>query len=319
MAMNNEALYAVLIAFFLNIVISPFVIPLLQKLKFGQNIRQDGPNSHLKKSGTPTMGGIIILTSMVLTSLLFVIGNKELQIILFVTVSFGLIGFIDDYIKIVKRRSLGLTASQKIIAQMMVTFVLACLLRYYLRLNTSIILPFSDGKELELGILFWPFLVVAVIGVVNAVNLTDGLDGLASGVTVLVATYFAAIAWAAYSNVLPIAAAAVGSLLGFLLFNSYPAKVFMGDTGSLALGGAIGTLALVMKMPLFILIVGIVYVIENVSVILQVAYFKKTKKRLFKMAPIHHHFELSGWPETKVVTVFCVVTAIMCLLGLIAL
>ncbi|MDF2877083.1 MAG: phospho-N-acetylmuramoyl-pentapeptide-transferase [Clostridia bacterium] len=319
MAMNNEALYAVLIAFFLNIVISPFVIPLLQKLKFGQNIRQDGPNSHLKKSGTPTMGGIIILTSMVLTSLLFVIGNKELQIILFVTVAFGLIGFIDDYIKIVKRRSLGLTASQKIIAQLMVTFVFACLLKYYLRLNTSIILPFSEGRELELGILFWPFLGVAVIGVVNAVNLTDGLDGLASGVTVLVATYFAAIAWAAYSNVLPIAAAAVGSLLGFLLFNSYPAKVFMGDTGSLALGGFVISTAFVMKMPLFILIVGIVYVIENVSVILQVAYFKKTKKRLFKMAPIHHHFELSGWPETKVVTVFCVVTAIMCLLGLIAL
>ncbi|WP_069997555.1 phospho-N-acetylmuramoyl-pentapeptide-transferase [Cellulosilyticum sp. I15G10I2] len=317
--MKNEALYAVLIAFFLNIVISPFIIPLLQKFKFGQHIRNDGPDSHLKKSGTPTMGGIIILTSIVLTSLLFVIRNKEVQIILFVTVAFGLIGFIDDYIKIVKKRSLGLTASQKIIAQIIGTCVFAYLLKYYLGLDTSTILPFSGSRELELGLLFWPFLGIAVLGVVNAVNLTDGLDGLASGVTVLVATYFAAIAWATYSNVLPIAAAAVGSLLGFLLFNSYPAKVFMGDTGSLALGGFVISTAFVMKMPLFILIVGIIYVIENISVILQVAYFKKTRKRLFKMAPIHHHFELSGWPETKVVTVFCVITAIMCLIGLIAL
>lgn len=317
--MNNEALYAVLIAFFLNVVISPFVIPLLQKLKFGQNVRQDGPDSHLKKSGTPTMGGIIILTSMVLTSLLFIIGNKELQMILFVTVAFGLIGFIDDYIKIVKKRSMGLTAAQKIIAQLIVTCLFGYLLKYYLKLDTSIILPFSSGKTLELDLWFWPFLVIAVLGVVNAVNLTDGLDGLASGVTVLVAVYFTAIAWAVHSNVLPVAAAAVGSLLGFLLFNSYPAKVFMGDTGSLALGGFVISTAFVMRMPLFVLVVGIIYVIENISVILQVAYFKKTKKRLFKMAPIHHHFELSGWPETKVVTVFCIVTAIMCLLGLIAL
>jgi len=317
--MNNEVLYAVLIAFFLNIVISPVVIPLLKKFKFGQNIRHDGPNSHLKKSGTPTMGGIIILASMVLTSLLFAIGNKEVQMILFVTVAFGLIGFVDDYIKIVKKRSLGLTAQQKIIAQLIVTCIFGYLLKYYLEINTSIMLPFSGGRELDLGLLFWPFLVIAVLGVVNGVNLTDGLDGLASGVTVLIATYFTAIAWAVHSNVLPIAAAAVGSLLGFLLFNSYPAKVFMGDTGSLALGGFVISTAFVMKMPLFILIVGIIYVVENISVILQVAYFKKTRKRLFKMAPIHHHFELSGWPETKVVTVFCVVTAIMCLLGLIAL
>lgn len=317
--MDNNALYAILIAFFLNIIMSPFVIPLLQKFKFGQNVRSDGPNSHLKKTGTPTMGGIIILASMVLTSLLFIAGNKEVQIILFVTVSFGLIGFTDDYIKIVKKRSLGLTALQKIICQLIVTCIFAYLLKFYLGMNTGIMIPFTGGKEWELGILFWPFLIIAVLGVVNAVNLTDGLDGLASGVTVLVATYFTMIAWGLHSNVLPVAGAAVGSLLGFLLFNSYPAKVFMGDTGSLALGGFVVATAFVMKMPLFILIVGIIYVVENVSVILQVAYFKKTKKRLFKMAPIHHHFELSGWPETKVVTVFSVITAIMCLIGLIAL
>ncbi len=317
--MKNEALYAVLIAFFLNIVMSPFVIPLLQRLKFGQNVRTDGPNSHLKKSGTPTMGGIIILASIVVTSLLFIVNNKEVQTILFVTLGFGIIGFIDDYIKVVKKRSLGLTALQKIIGQLIVTCIFAWMLARYIGVGTSIIIPFTGGKEWEMGIFYWPFLVIGVLGLVNAVNLTDGLDGLASGVTVLVATYFAAIAWGVQSNVVPIAAAAVGSLLGFLLFNSYPAKVFMGDTGSLALGGFVVATAFVMKMPLFILIVGLIYVVENISVILQVAYFKKTKKRLFRMAPIHHHFELGGWPETKVVTVFSVITAIMCLIGLIAL
>ncbi len=317
--MKNEALYAVLIAFFLNIVLSPFVIPLLHKLKFGQNVRDDGPSTHLKKSGTPTMGGLIILASLVLTSLLFIKDNREVQTILFVTVGFGFIGFMDDYIKVVKKRSLGLTPMQKILGQLIITFVFVYMIYGYLGMDTKIIIPFADGKLLDLGIVYWPFLIFGVIGVVNAVNLTDGIDGLASGVTVLVATFFAAVALGMKSNVAPIAAAAAGSLLGFLLFNSYPAKVFMGDTGSLALGGFVIATAFVMKMPLFIVIVGIIYVIENISVILQVAYFKKTKKRLFRMAPIHHHFELGGWPETKVVTVFSIVTAIMCLIGLIAL
>lgn len=317
--MKNEAVYAVLIAFFLNIVISPFAIPLLHKLKFGQNVRDDGPNSHLKKAGTPTMGGIIILASIIVTTLFFMQGNKEVQTILFVTVGFGLIGFLDDYIKVVKKRSLGLTALQKIIAQLIVTGIFAYLLANYVQIDTKIIIPFTGGKTWDMGLIYWPFMVFAVLAVVNAVNLTDGLDGLASSVTVLVATFFAAVAMSIQSNSVPIAAATVGSLLGFLLFNSYPAKVFMGDTGSLALGGFVVAIAFLLKMPLFILIVGIVYVAENVSVILQVAYFKKTKKRLFRMAPIHHHFELGGWPETKVVTIFSIVTAIMCLIGLIAL
>ena len=317
--MINEALYAVLIAFFLNIILSPFVIPLLHKLKFGQNVRDDGPSTHLKKSGTPTMGGLIILGSIVLTTLLFIKDNKEVQTILFVTVGFGFIGFMDDYIKVVKKRSLGLTPMQKILGQLIVTSIFIYMMYNYLGMDTKIIIPFTDGKLLDLGILYWPFLVFGVIGVVNAVNLTDGIDGLASGVTVIVATFFAAVALGMSSNVVPIAAAAAGSLLGFLLFNSYPARVFMGDTGSLALGGFVIATAFVMKMPLFILIVGLIYVIENISVILQVAYFKKTKKRLFRMAPIHHHFELGGWPETKVVTVFSIVTAIMCLIGIIAL
>ncbi|MGL4362654.1 MAG: phospho-N-acetylmuramoyl-pentapeptide-transferase [Cellulosilyticaceae bacterium] len=318
--MINQALYAVLIAFFLNIVISPIMIPFLKRLKFGQNIRDDGPQSHLKKTGTPTMGGIIILISIVTTSLLFVTGNKQLQTVLFVTLGFGVIGFFDDYIKVVKKRSLGLTPMQKIMGQLIVTMIFAYLLKFYVELDTRILLPFTNGEfYLDIGILYWPLLVVGVLAIVNAVNLTDGLDGLASSVTVLVSTFFVFVALAAGSSVSPLAAAVVGSLMGFLLFNTYPAKVFMGDTGSLALGGFVAGIAFILKMPLFILIVGMIYVIEVLSVTIQVLYFKKTKKRIFRMAPIHHHFELGGWPETKVVTIFCIITAMMCLVGLIAL
>ena len=317
--MKNEAIYAVLIAFFLNIVISPFAIPILQRLKFGQNVREDGPNTHLKKAGTPTMGGIIILLSIIVTTALFLKGNKTTQTVLFGVVGFGTIGFCDDYIKIIKKRSLGLTAIQKLIAQLGVTCIFAYLLVNYVGVDTKIMIPFTDRMTWDLGVIYWPFLIFTTLAVVNAVNLTDGIDGLASSVTVLVATFFMAVALTMQNEGSAVAAATVGSLLGFLLFNSYPARVFMGDTGSLALGGFVVTMAFALQMPLFILIVGIIYVIENVSVIAQVAYFKKTKKRLLRMAPIHHHFELGGWPETKVVTVFSIITAIMCLVGLIAL
>ena len=319
--MINKGIYAVLIAFCLSIIMSPLIIPFLQRLKFGQTVRDDGPSSHLKKTGTPTMGGIIILASLTLTSLLFIKDNRELQTILFATLGFGFIGFLDDYIKVVKKRSLGLTPMQKIVGQFIISILFAYLLAYYVGLDTSIILPFTGLKEIDLGILYWPFLIFGVIGMVNAVNLTDGLDGLASSVTVLVATFFAVVALFAEQSVevVPIAAATVGSLLGFLLFNTYPAKVFMGDTGSLALGGFVVATAFAMKMPLFILIVGLIYVIEVLSVIIQVTSYKLTKKRVFRMAPIHHHFELGGWPETKVVAVFCIATAMLCLIGLIAL
>lgn len=317
--MKNEAIYAVLIAFFLNIVVSPFAIPLLHQLKFGQNVRDDGPGTHLKKAGTPTMGGIIILLSIIVTTFFFLKENEAAQTILFVTVGFGMIGFLDDYIKVVKKRSLGLTPMQKIVGQLIVTCIFAYLLSNYAGIDTSIIIPFTGGMTWDMGVIYWPFLIFTVLAVVNAVNLTDGIDGLASSVTVLVATFFAVVAMSFQSESVPVAAATVGSLLGFLLFNSYPAKVFMGDTGSLALGGFVVSMAFVLKMPLFIPIVGMIYVVENISVILQVLYFKKTKKRLFRMAPIHHHFELGGWPETKVVAVFSITTAVMCLLGLIAL
>lgn len=316
--MDKDMIYAAVIAFLLNIVVSPFMIPILHKLKFGQNVRSDGPETHLKKSGTPTMGGIIILTSIFITSLLFFPNNKELQSILFITFGFGLIGFADDYIKVVKKRSLGLTAIQKLLSQLIVTIIFAYLLRFYIGIDTQVLIPFSNGLLFDLGPIYYPLLIFGVLGVVNAVNLTDGLDGLAASVTVLIATFFAVVAFA-YGNGADVFAAAVaGSLLGFLLFNSHPAKVFMGDTGSLALGGFVAAISFMLRMPLFILIVGLIYVIENLSVIIQVISFKLTRKRIFKMAPIHHHFELSGWEETKVVSVFAVVTAIMCLIGLIA-
>lgn len=317
--MKNEAIYAVLLAFFLNIVISPFAIPLLKRLKFGQNVRNDGPGTHLKKMGTPTMGGIIILLSMVTATIFFLKENEAVQTILFVTVGFGVIGFIDDYIKVVKKRSLGLTPMQKIIGQLIITCVFAYLLTTYVGIDTSIIIPFTGRITWDLGIFYWPFLIFTVLAVVNAVNLTDGIDGLAASVTVLVATFFAAIALMLRSESVPVAAATVGSLLGFLLFNSYPAKVFMGDTGSMALGGAVVAFATLTNSPLLIVIVGFIYLAEALSVMLQVSYFKLTHgKRIFKMAPLHHHFEQCGWPETRVVFVFWIATVVLCWIGVLA-
>lgn len=314
-----SAIYAILIAFVINIFLCPTIIPFLTRLKFGQNVRDDGPQSHLIKSGTPTMGGIMILISLVISSLFFLKGNKDGIAVLFVTIGYGIIGFIDDYIKVVKKRSLGLRAYQKIIGQLIITGVFLYYLYNYSNVGTDIYIPFTNGKTLELGVLFIPFFFIVMVGTVNSVNLTDGLDGLASGVTVLVVIFFLFNALAINKGLLPITGAAVGALLGFLLFNTHPAKVFMGDTGSLALGGLVASIAIIMKMPLFIIIVGIIYVIEAVSVMLQVGYFKLTKgKRLFKMAPIHHHFEQCGWKEVKVVAVFYIITAMACLVGFLA-
>ncbi len=312
-------LFPVFIAFGISVVLSPFMIPFLKKLKFGQFVRDDGPESHLKKSGTPTMGGLIILCSIVVTSLLYVKSNPQILPILFVTLGFGLVGFLDDYIKVVMKRSMGLHAWQKMIGQFVITAVFACYLANKTDIGTSVIVPFTGGAELDLGFWFYPFLFFAVIGTVNGTNFTDGLDGLLSSVTVLTATFFTVTAIGMSSGLEPVTCAAVGALLGFLVFNVYPAKVFMGDTGSLALGGLIASTAFMLKMPIYIVIVGFIYFVEVLSVIIQVAYFKKTGKRIFKMAPIHHHFELSGWPETKVVAIFSIVTAVLCLIGLMAL
>ncbi len=310
----------VVIAFAISVVLSPIFIPFLKKLKFGQFVRDDGPQSHLKKSGTPTMGGIIILISIVITSLIYIKDYKEIIPVLFVTLGFGLVGFLDDYIKVVMKRSLGLRAWQKMLGQTVVTGIFAYYLLNVMNLGTEILIPFTNGATWDLGILYVPFLFVTLLGTVNGVNFTDGLDGLASGVTVLVATFFTVVAIGTGSGIHPITGAVVGSLLGFLIYNVYPARVFMGDTGSLALGGFVAAAACVLKMPLFILIIGMIYLVEVLSVIIQVTYFKMTGgKRIFKMAPIHHHFELCGWSETRVVAVFSIITAILCLIALMAL
>ncbi len=315
-----QVIYATLIGFFANVVLSPLLIPFLVRLKFGQNVRDDGPRTHLKKKGTPTMGGIIILFAFAIASLFFLRNNQDGLILLFVTLGFGLVGFLDDYIKVVKKRSLGLRSGQKVAIQLVITTIFIVYLFNKQTLHfglplTSVLVPFTDHVVINLGYAYIPFVFLVMIGTVNSVNLTDGLDGLAAGVTVLVTTFFVFIAWSAGSGALPVTGAAAGSLLGFLLFNSYPARVFMGDTGSLALGGFIAALAVMFNMALFLPLVGIVYVIEAVSVIIQVVYFKLTGRRFFKMAPIHHSFELSGWSETKVVTLFYVITTLACLIG----
>ena len=310
----------VMIAFAISVIMGPVVIPFLRRLKIGQTEREEGPQSHLKKSGTPTMGGILILGSVVLTSLPYVRSYPKIIPILFLTLGFGLIGFLDDYIKVVLKRSLGLTPMQKMAGQLIVTAIFAYYLVNYTDVSLAMKIPFMPDKFLDFGILNIPILFFVVIGTVNGTNFTDGLDGLASSVTIMVATFFTVVAIGTGSGIEPVTCAVVGSLLGFLLFNVYPAQVFMGDTGSLALGGFVAACAYMMQMPLFIVIVGFIYLLEVVSVILQVSYFKATGgKRIFKMAPIHHHFELCGWSETRVVAVFSIVTAILCLIGLLAL
>ena len=239
--------------------------------------------------------------------------------ILFVTLGFGMIGFLDDYLKVVMRRSDGLYPKQKMALQILVTGIFAYYIVRFTDVPLTWLIPFSEGKYLDWGIFALPLLFVVVIGTVNGVNFTDGLDGLASSVTVLVATFFTVVAIGTKSGIEPITCAVVGALLGFLLFNVYPASVFMGDTGSLALGGFVASTAYMLQMPFFIAIVGLIYLIEVLSVMIQVTYFKKTGgKRIFKMAPIHHHFELCGWSETRVVAVFSIVTAILCLIALMA-
>ncbi|MCI8293536.1 MAG: phospho-N-acetylmuramoyl-pentapeptide-transferase [Hespellia sp.] len=318
--MSNSIVMPVLISFGLSLLMGPVVIPFLRKLKMGQTERKEGVQSHLKKAGTPTMGGVIILGSIVITSLFYVRSYPKIIPILFLTLGFGLIGFLDDYLKVVMKRSDGLYPKQKMALQIVVTAIFAYYIMKIAHIPLTMLIPFSGGMYWDIGWLAVPLLFVAVIGTVNGTNFTDGLDGLASSVTVLVAVFFSVVAIGTKSGIEPITCTVVGALMGFLLFNVYPASVFMGDTGSLALGGFVSATAYMMQMPLFILIVGLIYVIEVLSVMIQVTYFKKTGgKRFFKMAPIHHHFELCGWSETRVVAVFSIITALLCLIALMAL
>ena len=318
--MINETILAIIIAFAISAILCPIVIPFLHKLKFGQQVRDDGPQTHLKKAGTPTMGGLMILTSVIITSLFYIPRYPKIIPVLFMTVGFGIVGFLDDYIKIVMKRSEGLDPKQKLLGQCVITGIFAWYLVTGKEVGTQMLIPFTggfvNGLYLDLGILFVPALFFIVLGTDNGVNFTDGLDGLCTSVTILVATFLTIVSLGEGSGISPITGAVVGSLLGFLLFNVYPAKVFMGDTGSLALGGFVASSAFMLQMPLFIVLIGFIYLIEVLSVIIQVTYFKKTGgKRIFKMAPIHHHFELCGWSETRVVAVFAIITAVLCLVA----
>jgi len=317
-----NTLIPVLVAFSISVILCPIVIPLLRKLKFNQYVREDGPKSHQKKAGTPTMGGVIILLSFVTTSLWYGNVHREMLLVLFSTVGFGVIGFLDDYIKIVMRRSMGLTVLQKFLLQVAVSGIFNIYYLKVLALEPKILLPFTGGMQNGYYVSMPPWLFVifsltVMLGTVNGTNFTDGLDGLASSVTLLVAVFFTIVAVGTQNELSVITSAAVGALMGFLVYNVHPARVFMGDTGSLALGGFVSSVAIILKLPVFIVIVGAIYLIEVVSVILQVGYYKISHgRRIFKMAPIHHHFEQSGWPETRIVTVFSMVTALMCLVAL---
>lgn len=311
------------VSFLVAAICGKCLIPLLHRLKFGQEIREEGPQWHQKKSGTPTMGGFIFLVGMVVALAIVGVWNaldggsldfSVLGILLGMTLAYGAIGFVDDYIKVILKRNLGLTAAQKFGLQLLVAvaFVAWAVLSGSIRPYVAI--PFT-GILWNFGWLFIPFAVLVIVATVNSVNLTDGLDGLATCVTMVVALFYLLISTVGgvkHSGVALFAAILFGGLAGFLLYNRHPAKVFMGDTGSLALGGAICAMALLLEQPLALLIVGFVYVMESLSVIMQVTSFKLTGKRIFKMSPIHHHFEMCGWKETKIVAVFTLVTAVLC-------
>ncbi len=318
--MSTESILALIVSFILSALLVHAAIPILHRLKFGQEVRDDGPQAHLKKQGTPTMGGCAFLTALTAVGIVLGIRHPAVWPVLLLTLGFGLTGFIDDFLKIRKHQSEGFNPKQKLAVQIVFTALFCWYCVMSDSVGTQILLPFTGGKTVNLSWLYIPFCFLAVLGTDNGTNFTDGLDGLCASVSIVVALFFAFAAEKLGNGAAPLCAAMAGVLLGFLLFNAYPAKVFMGDTGSLAIGGFVAGMACVLRMPLFILIAGLIYLIEVISVIIQVLYFKKTHgKRFFRMAPIHHHFELGGWSETRVVTVFTAATLILCLIAWLAL
>ncbi len=305
----------ILISFAVAAILSPVFIPLLRKLKFGQNVRDDGPKSHLAKQGTPTMGGIIILFAFTAGTIPYLHKFPMLAPVALTTVGYGIVGFLDDFLKIKKKQSEGLTPLQKMLGQFLVTAGFCVYIYRFSDVGTKMVIPFWN-KEVDTGIFFFPLFFFVMLGTVNGSNFTDGLDGLASTVTVIISAFLMIASLLLGTELAPVIGAMIGALLGFLLFNSYKASVFMGDTGSLALGGFVASSAYMLRMPLIIVFVAFIYLIEVLSVIIQVGWYKKTGKRVFKMAPIHHHFEQCGWTETKVVAVFSIVTVILCLIAL---
>ncbi|WP_420901691.1 phospho-N-acetylmuramoyl-pentapeptide-transferase [Paenibacillus whitsoniae] len=303
------------VAFVLALIMGPLCIPILRRMKFGQQIREEGPKAHLKKQGTPTMGGIIILLALSLATLRFAEKNMDLLILLIASLGYGLVGFLDDYIKIVFKRSLGLTAKQKLFGQLLISAIV-CYLLIVQGHSTEFYIPFVSF-HINAGWLYFPIMAIIMLGASNAVNFTDGLDGLLAGTSAIA---FGAYTIIAMNNTQPEAAifsaAMVGAVLGFLVFNAHPAKVFMGDTGSLGIGGGLVAVAILTKAELLLAIVGGVFLIEILSVVIQVVSFKTRGKRVFKMSPIHHHFELVGWSEWRVVITFWVVGLVLAALGL---
>lgn len=315
--MSRISIAPVMFAFCISALAGPVLIPFLRRLKCGQTVRSEGPAAHLKKTGTPTMGGILILFSAVMSAAVFLEEYPRIAPILFLTIGFGFVGLMDDYIKVVCKRSMGLTPWQKLFGQLAVTGIFAWYLLRYTDVSLAMKVPFLPDRYLDFGIWNIPILFFIVLGTVNGTNFTDGLDGLAGSVTLMVAVFFSVVAIGTAGGIEPVTCAVAGALLGFLLFNVHPAEVFMGDTGSLALGGFVAGCAYMLQMPLFIAIVGAVYLAEVASVIVQVGYYKLSGgKRIFKMAPLHHHFELCGWSETKVTAVFTIITALLCLIAL---
>lgn len=317
---------SLIITFIVSIILGIIIIPILRKLKVGQIERDDGPKSHLKKQGTPTMGGIIIIIAMVLVAIgicIYFTINGQITIahkilpVLLLTLGFGMIGFIDDFKKLVLKNTKGLKPSYKMLGLLIISVAYVIYLIYGLKIGTQTYIPIWK-QYIDLPIyLYIPFAILVILGTTNAVNLTDGIDGLASSVSAIILTCLTVIGiMFGQPEISVFGSIVIGAVLGFLMFNLHPAKVFMGDTGSLLLGGVISAMALYLKMPLLLLLIAIIPVIETISVIIQVAYFKKTGKRVFKMTPIHHHFELSGWTENKVVVIFSVITLIVCVIGL---
>lgn len=304
------------VSFILAVISAPLIIPLLKRLKFGQQIRGEGPQSHQKKAGTPTMGGVIILLAFTLSFLKFSVINTDFYVLLIATLGFGLVGFLDDYIKIVFKRSLGLTPRQKLFGQLLFAGIM-CALLISEGHSTAIGIP-GTGWSFDLGGWFYyPFIIVMMLAISNAVNFTDGVDGLLSGVSAIAFGAYAVIAMQATSLPSAVCAAAmIGAVLGFLVFNAHPAKVFMGDTGSLGIGGGLAAVAILTKAEILLAIIGGVFVVEVLSVIIQVTSFKTRGKRVFKMSPIHHHFELSGWSEWRVVISFWTAGLVLAGLGL---
>ncbi|MFD3448042.1 phospho-N-acetylmuramoyl-pentapeptide-transferase [Microbacteriaceae bacterium 4G12] len=307
------------VAFLIAVALSPIFIPFLRRLKFGQSIREEGPKSHQKKSGTPTMGGIVIFLSMMITTVLMVAKfgklNTETYLLLFVTLGYGLIGFLDDYIKVVMKRNLGLTSKQKLLGQIVIAIVFFVFYKKY-GFATDITIP---GTHISFDLHWAYFLVILflLVGGSNAVNLTDGLDGLLAGTAAIAFGAYGILAFSQNQYEIAIfCMTVVGAVLGFLVFNAHPAKVFMGDTGSLALGGAIAAVAILTKLELLLAIIGGIFAIETLSVIIQVISFKTTGKRVFKMSPLHHHYELCGWSEWRVVVTFWSVGLLFAMLGI---